>query len=373
MAIASADDELGAGPVVQSARRATVAGMSSTRLRPHERGRMFEHLIDALFRAHGFATHTNAIVVGRSGARHELDILASRREDLLETRVGVECKNWAHPIDTAVVARARLIRDDIGLGQMVIACAGGATPAARTTAAQSGITLWERAELETRLGAAAIAALGPAPTSAARRGVARRIELARAERTLQAEMRGPLGITRAQVRWLGNAWIPLLEVRFGCGERAGLRQRLRVRAAYTTYEALTGAACWTSAGPVARAEDLVDPAPTLTANVGATALAAELTRLIDRSETLVQPTARERHDDACRALMMPAAAYVSVDEITAVDWPICLAIVDDRRGSRALVVDATRGRVDADLGERCTAQLASVVEQLGIPLGAATP
>jgi hypothetical protein len=186
-------------------------------------------------------------------------------------------------------------------------------------------------------------------------------------------MRGPLGITRAQVRWLGNAWIPLLEVRFGCGERAGHRQRLRVRAAYTIYESLTGAACWTGAGPVAGADDIVDPAPALAANIGLTALTAELTRLIDRSVTLVQPTARERHEDACRALMIPAAAYVSVDEITAVDWPICLAIVDDRRGSRAVVVDARHGRVDANLGDRCTAQLASVVEQLGIPPAAPAP
>ena len=183
---------------------------------------MFEHVIDALFRAHGYRTQTNAVLVGQSGARHEIDVLASRREDLLETRVGVECKNWAQPIDTAVVARARLVRDDLGLGQMVIACPGGATPAARTTAAQAGVTLWEQPELAARLGPAALAALGPAPATA-RRGAASPDALSTTvrERMLRAEARGPLGVGRGQIRWLGDAWITLLEVRFGCGSARG--------------------------------------------------------------------------------------------------------------------------------------------------------
>jgi len=328
---------------------------------------MFEHVIDALFRAHGYRTQANAVLVGQSGARHEIDVLASRREDLLDARVGVECKNWAQPIDTAVVARARLVRDDLGLGHMVIACPGGATPAARTTAAQAGVTLWEQPELAARLGPAALAALGPAPGGAPRRGVARTLSQDRAQRMLLAEARGPLGVGRGQIRWLGDAWITLLEVRFGCGARAGLRQRLRVRAAYTLYESLTGSACWTGTKPIAVVPASGDAAPTLPGNVSADALRGELVRMLGRTDLLVQPTARERHEDACRALMIPDGASVSVDDVATLDWPICLAIVDDRRGSRAVVVDAARGRVDPGLGERCTAQLAVLADHLGVP------
>lgn len=328
---------------------------------------MFEHVIDALFRAHGYRTQLNAVVVGQSGARHEVDVLASRREDLLETRVGVECKNWAQPIDTAVVARARLVREDLGLGQMVVACPGGATPAARTTAAQAGVTLWERAELEARLGVATLAALGPGPAATGRRGVARRVGRPRAERALRAEARGPLGMSRGQIRWLGDAWLTVYEVRFGCGERAGLRQRLRVQAAFTVYESLTGGACWTSSGPAAVAADILDDAPVLSARVSADALGADLARLVGRTGTLVQASARERHDDACRALLIPEAAHVTVDDITAVEWPICIAVVDDRRGTRAVVLDAADGRVDPALGDCCTAHLATLSEHLGIP------
>ena len=333
---------------------------------------MFEHVIDALFRAHGYRTQANAVLVGQSGARHEVDVLASRREDLLETRVGIECKNWAQPIDTAVVARARLVRDDLGLGHMVIACPGGATPAARATAAHAGVTLWERSELDARLGPAALAALRPAPADSARRAVARTMPQARAERTLRAHTRAPLGAGRGQIRWLGDAWITLFDVRFGCGARAGVRRRLRVRPAFTVYESLTGSACWTDVRPIAPAAGVHDDAPTLPGAVGADALRAELARMLERSELLVQPTAVERHEQACRALMIPDAAYVSVDEMVAVEWPICLAIVDDRRGSRAVVVDAARGRLDPEIGERCTAQLAPLTAHLGVP-GAGAP
>ena len=81
----------------------------------------------------------------------------------------------------------------------------------------------------------------------------------------------------------------------------------------------------------------------------------------------MQPTAVERHEDACRALMIPDGASVTVDDVAPLDWPICLAIVDDRRGSRAVVIDAARGRVDSGLGERCTAQLAVLADHLGVP------
>jgi len=334
---------------------------------------MFEHVVAALFRAHGYQVQTNTVLVGRSGARHEIDVLAVRSEDLLESRLGVECKNWAQPIDTAVVARAGLVREDLGLGHMIIACPGGATPAARTTAAQAGLTIWERRELDARLGAATLAALTPAPAVAQRRGVARAVTRARAERTLRSEVRGPLGMARRQLRWLGDAWISMFEVRFGCAERAGVRRRLRVRPAYTVYESLTGGAVWSSARPTAIAPDLRDAAPTLPGVVGAETLRTELAHMLERAALLVQPTAVERHQEACRALLIPDAAYVSLDEVVVMEWPVCLAIVDDRRGSRAVVLDAVSGRIDPELGERCTAQLAALAEHLGVPASAPAP
>lgn len=345
--------------------------MPLTPLRPHERGRMFEQLVDGLFRAHGYRTETNTIVVGRSGARHEVDVLATAADDLLERRVGVECKNWAQPVDTAVVARARLVRDDLGLGQMVVACPAGATPAARTTAAESGIAIWDRTELERRLGAAAVAALAPTPAPGVRTGIDRRTSSADAERLVQAATRGVFGIGRGRTLGAGPAWLPVIEVRFGCGERTGLRKRLRMRPAVVRYEALAGTALDPEAAalPVGPCDD--DGAALLPAGVTAQTLRAELERTIARDGTLVQDAARERHAIAWETLRIPDAELVRIDAVATLEWPVYVAVVDDRAGTRAVVVDAAAGRVDAILSESCTTQLGVVAGGLGITLPAA--
>lgn len=334
---------------------------------------MFEHVVDALFRSHGYQTQTNVLVVGRSGARHEVDVLASRSEGLVDSRIGVECKNWAQPVDTAVVARARLVRDDLGLGQMVIACPSGATPAARTTAREMGIAIWDRTELEARLGATTLAALGPTPVGLARRGRARQIDGERAERTLRARGRGPLGLGRERVRWIGDAWITLFEARFGCGERTGIRQRLHVRPSYSIYESLGATGLWTDTRAVAVDEIATDDAPSLPCLVSRDALASDLARIIGRGDGLVQTAALERHHAICEERLLPEATHLSVDEVTSLEWPITVAVLDDRRGTRAIVVDGVSGRIHAALGERCTAHIHVLSQHLGIaqsPTGA---
>jgi hypothetical protein len=327
---------------------------------------MFEQLIDALFRQHGYATTTNAMVVGSSGARHEIDVLAVRRDDLLEARVGVECKNWAHAIDTAVVARARLVRDDAGLGQVVIACPGGATPAARRTAAEAGIALWDRAELDKRLGPAAIAALRPARVAGSHLGAARRMTAERSHDALRRQTRGAMGIGRGEVLWSGDAWLPVFEVRFGCGVRTGLRRQLRVRPAFAVYDGWDGTALWDAAEPVDAVDVADDAAPVVEPSHSPAALANELTRMIGRTGDLVQDAARERHDDACRQSLIPDAEIVTVDDVRVLVWPVTMAVVRTRRGDRAVVVDAVVGKANEAFGERVTARLGSIARELGI-------
>ena len=332
---------------------------------------MFEQLVDGLFRAHGYRTETNTIVIGRSGARHEVDVLATAADELLERRVGVECKNWAQPVDTAVVARARLVRDDLGLGQMVVACPAGATPAARTTAAESGIAIWDRAELERRLGSAAVAALAPTPVRSARTGIARRTSSADAQRLVQAATRGVFGFGRGRLCGQGDAWLPVIEVRFGCGDRTGVRKRLRMRPAIVRYEALAGTPLGAEAAaiPVGSCGD--DGAPQLAADLTGDALRGDLERTIARDGTLVQGAARERHAIAWETLRIPDAEVVLVEAVTTLEWPVHVAVVDDRAGLRVVVVDAWAARVDATLSECCTARLGAIAGRLGIALPAA--
>jgi hypothetical protein len=96
-------------------------------------------------------------------------------------------------------------------------------------------------------------------------------------------------------------------------------------------------------------------------------LASELERILSRSQGLVQAAARERYELVCEQRLIPAATQVTVDEVICVEWPITVAILDDRRGTRAIVVDGVSGRLQDALGEQCTANVHVLTQHLGIP------
>jgi hypothetical protein len=327
---------------------------------PHARGRRLEATIGALFAAHGYRVELNAVCTGRSGARYEVDVLAERADALLTARVGVECKNWAAPVDAGVVARAGLVRDDLALGQMVVACPGGAAPAARLAAAGLGVELWEAARLRDALGAAVLADLAAPPPSARAQAVPRRAGGRSAELAVRARAAGPLGVRRDRVLWAGDAWLPVHEVRFACGVREGLRGRLRMRPAWTVYEALGGTAIAAPRGPVAT-ETVALAEPVLAPALAADALAAELRRTLERAGTVVQPAARDRHLRALEDRLVPGGDTVAVDAVRTVLWPVTLAVAEDRRGTAVLVCDGTDGRTHRALEEALTARASAVL------------
>ncbi len=77
-------------------------------------GRELEQAIADYFAAKGYAVATNVFREGRSGGRHELDVLAERLDDVVPIRVLVECKDWRQPIDKDVVSKADYVMRDLG-------------------------------------------------------------------------------------------------------------------------------------------------------------------------------------------------------------------------------------------------------------------
>ena len=64
-----------------------------------DRGRALEQQIGAFLTQHGYAVRCNVMVEGRSGARHELDVVGDKSDGLTTFRLVVECKAWKAPID----------------------------------------------------------------------------------------------------------------------------------------------------------------------------------------------------------------------------------------------------------------------------------
>lgn len=206
-----------------------------------ERGRALEQQIGAFLSQHGYTVRCNVMVEGRSGARHELDVVGDTSDELTTFRLVVECKAWQAPIDKDIVYKLAGVLADLGAAKGVIAALSGWTAQAAQVAGQANIELWGPEELTARLGqvpfndmrfaAAQVQALG---TPFAADGEA-------ARQLVERRARGTLGIGREEVIWFGPVFLPVWVLQLGVTRVEGrFRQVPRVTHSWNRYEALGG-------------------------------------------------------------------------------------------------------------------------------------
>ncbi len=316
-----------------------------------------------VFAARGYRVTRNAHVVGASGARYEVDVLAERDGDLVPQRVAVECKNLAAPIDTQVVGRLRMLLDDTRIGTGVIVAPGGDTPAVRAAAHDAGIAVWRRDELHRLVGDAALAGLAPRPAPTAD-AVPRARPVDACHRALRMQAGGALGLARGH-RGAWSAWLALHELTVGETTARGRRGRHQAQTVHPVFEAVTGTLVGIHDAPLATEPVAVD-APVLPVCVAASVPAAAVADAVARRDRAVQPATRDRHRDALAALGVDPDAVDAVVEATrTVLVPVTVALVTRRGASHAVVLDDVSGRLDPALGDALTARLGDVAACLG--------
>src|SRR4051794_3290909 len=116
------------------------------------KGSALEEEIERYFKANGYVTQRNVVLRGRSGAPHEIDVLAESDDGVTVTRVAVECKAWAAVIEKDVVMKLVWEANDLAITKMVVVALGGWASGAETVAAHSSVDLWGPEELQRRLG-----------------------------------------------------------------------------------------------------------------------------------------------------------------------------------------------------------------------------
>ncbi len=105
------------------------------------------------------------MLVGRSGGRHEGDVLAEKSDALTSFRIAVECKAWNSPIEKEVVSELHYVMNDLGLHKGVIISLTGTRSGADTAAQSLGIDVWGPDELCHHLGETVLSDVaGPAPS-----------------------------------------------------------------------------------------------------------------------------------------------------------------------------------------------------------------
>lgn len=308
--------------------------------RPLEPGRPLERSIERFLALNGYSCRRNAVLEGRSGGRHEVDVLAERSDGVTTYRLAVECKSTALPVDKEVVAKLSFVVRDLGVHQGVVASLRGSTIGAAQSARELGIELWGPAELEARLGRLALSDLEVGPPVRLGDALPRRCPVEVARRWVRQERRGWPG-RRERPEWLGLVWVPheLLVVsttdvdpgRFGRGPETATRR-------WNLYELVTG----TLALSLAEPPDIVDEDMTasLAAGLACGKVAAAIRRAAERRNEVTTPSARARHEALLDDLGVPGAARaITVESVRPVAYPFYLALLRSGREARVVAVD----------------------------------
>jgi hypothetical protein len=208
-----------------------------------EKGAELERRIATFLRDHGYEVSTNVVREGRSGARHELDVVATKNDGLTTFVLVVECKAWSTPIDKDVVFKLSSEISDIGAAKGVIATLSGWTLQAGQVALQLNIELWGPDELADKMGRLSWAGINPEATSVVASGHPFVIDRATATSTIERLSRGKLGIGREEVGWFGPLRLPTWALQLGITRKEGLlKQVARTSQVWNGYDAL-GSTC----------------------------------------------------------------------------------------------------------------------------------
>ncbi|MEZ5382122.1 MAG: restriction endonuclease [Microthrixaceae bacterium] len=332
---------------------------------PAESGRQLEVRMAAFFAENGYETRLNAVLEGRSGGQHEVDVLADKADALTSFRVAVECKAWQQPIEKDVVSKLHYVVSDLGLNKGIVVSTGGWRSGAQRTAADLGIELWGPDELARHLGEPAAANLGasiPAPGTKEVTGLPVCSSRDAADRLVRSAGKGRLNLlTREELAWFTQLWVPGYCVRLTVAreQQRRLRSRLSSVTSDGLYEALSGT--YLGPAPTEWSCELVEPRLALPASVRETKVHGALRAALRSYQKVTSAPAVQRHEATLHHLGVPVpCASLSIESTHPVHLPYWVGILQSGAQQRVVAVDAHLGTESEPMSAVLTANLPQI-------------
>lgn len=94
-----------------------------TTISQHEKGHLFEDVVERYFQLLGYRVAKNVRIRGFSGAIHEIDVLIEKNG----VKGVVEVKNYSEPIPKEWIMKANGIAKDIGTSEVYVVSSSGFT------------------------------------------------------------------------------------------------------------------------------------------------------------------------------------------------------------------------------------------------------
>jgi hypothetical protein len=334
-----------------------------------DQGRRLEQGVAAFFQSHGYQARCNVVLEGRSGGRHEVDVLAEKSDALTTFRTAIECKAWQQPIEKDVVSKLAYVIGDLGLNKGIIVSLAGCRSGAQTAATELGVELWGPDELRRHLGDTEVAAL-QVPASAVSAtlvwGLSFAIGPQDAERTIRSEGKGRRGRRSVeQLAYLAPMWLPAYCVRVTIArpeeeQRGILRSRAMVVhrsiSIDNLYEALGGSYL----GPVRRPWEQLQIArgAALSPAYRDTKVHAGLRKAFASYDRVTTASAVECHAATLYGLGVPTpCSSFSIDSTALVHLPFYIGILDTQGRQRVVAVDGHSGECSEHASQLLTTSL----------------
>jgi hypothetical protein len=332
------------------------------------KGRELEQQVGAYLGANGYGIQYNVIREGRSGGRHEVDVLATKHDGILDFSVAVECKAWAQPIEKDVVAKFAYVCSDLGIGKAIVVSLNGWVIGAEQAAAQLGVELWGNDQLREKIGALSVNRLSEAGvgTSIRRaRGLAMAVDQRVLNETLRSKSARLFGLASDQLQASALVWLPLQLIEFAFGYEGVFSSHLGSRRAMNIYEAIGGR--WMNPLPQMDLPIDVDMAgPTIQAQVTADDVEGRIQKAIDR-RFRASERSRRRFDGELSSMGVTSTARIrSVDVVSkeVVYLPALIGLFRSGGHQRLVAIEGHRGSSPGAINDSLTAAAGLVVPLL---------
>jgi hypothetical protein len=326
----------------------------------HEKGAELEQRIETYFQINGYDTRRDVILEGRSGGKHEVDVLAEKSDGVTSIRIMVECKAWDKPIEKDVVSKVNYVLQDLGLNKAILVALGGDRIGAEQAAQELGVEIWTADELEKKLGKVAIAEMEVREFGRAAIGFPNLTKEETARTLVENETKGMFGGQKEIVKMFKLLWVPCHMFRIDYARSEGMiHKKFITTPVWNLYEALSGSWIYTfEKRPTMRDLRLTR---NLQPRVKEKTITTRIVKAFEKRNEVTTPRARARYSARLREFGVPLPAEsVSIEETSSVYFPFFMGVVEKNGKERVIAVDGVRGEINKDVGAVLTANIGYV-------------
>ncbi len=327
-----------------------------------KKGRKLEDLIAKFFAINGYKVNKNILLEGKSGGKHEIDVLAEKSDEITKIRIMVECKAWNKPIEKDVVSKVSFVKQDLGLDKAIIVSLAGWRVGAEKAAKEMGIELWGREHLEKILGKVTLLQLEEIEFTKTAVGFPLYVTLEEVKNKIEKKASGFFGLWKEEIEKISLIWIPcyIFELLFSKPE-GFLSTTIKAVKRWNIYEALTGRCIYYSeTEPVVQD---ISIQKTLQPLVKESHIKKEIEKTLKKFLEVVRYTSKEKYGMKLSKFCIPRdVVSVEIIKTKSVFRPFYAGILRKNDRRRVVAVDGVNGEIHEIMSDVLTMHLHELID-----------